>query len=628
MDPDSNPERLLLLSMPFGALERPSLALGLLQAHANRLMVPCDTLYLTFAFADLIGRESYQWLGNNVPYTAFAGEWLFAEAVHGPRYESDIHYLSRVLKGLWAMAPSEIARLLQLRTQVEPFLARCLATVPWDDYTFVGFTSVFQQNMASLALAKRVKAAHPQLTIAFGGANWEEEMGAELIRQFPFVDIAFSGEADRSFPAVLDARRQGHSIAEIGGVITRDGTNVAAATIETLDEVPIPDFDPYFAALAAHHSGEGLGCTLLMETARGCWWGERSHCTFCGLNGSTMAFRSKSPKRAVDEIRFLRERYATRIFSVVDDILDMRYFRSVIPALVEADLDIEFFWEVKSNLSHSQVRLLSEAGVRYIQPGVESLNDHVLELMRKGTTALRNIQLLKWCKEYDVKPLWNLLYGFPGETAEDYADTVSMLHAIWHLDPPTGYGPIRLDRFSPYHGDPASFGMVGVRPMTPFGYLYPFDNDALMRIAYYFDFDYSNGQGADDFAKTAVDFARDWMADTERGELWLRRTGDAELVIIDSRRGVEKGPRTMVLRGWKAAVYLACDRARSIAELMTLPEVIDDEIDGDTLMTFLASCQTYQVMVTSAAQWLSLAVHTPARPADANASRKLIHLAG
>ena len=89
----------------------------------------------------------------------------------------------------------------------------------------------------------------------------------------------------------------------------------------------------------------------------------------------------------------------------------------MLPLLAEADLGLELFWEVKANLTARQVRQLRDAGVAYVQPGIESLNDHVLELMRKGTTGLRNVELLKWCREYGVTPLWNLLYGFPGETA-------------------------------------------------------------------------------------------------------------------------------------------------------------------------------------------------------------------
>src|SRR5262249_25280495 len=160
------------------------------------------------------------------------------------------------------------------------------------------------------------------------------------------------------------------------------------------------DFDPFFEQRRASPTVAGLASTLLMETARGCWWGERSHCTFCGLNGATMAFRSKTPERVLAETRFLRERHGVATVSVVDDILDMRYFRSVLPRLAEADLGMEFFWEVKANLTRGQVHQLHAAGVRAIQPGIESFSDHVLALMRKGTTAFHNIELLKWCREY------------------------------------------------------------------------------------------------------------------------------------------------------------------------------------------------------------------------------------
>ena len=105
----------------------------------------------------------------------------------------------------------------------------------------------------------------------------------------------------------------------------------------------------------------------------------------------------------------------------VDNILDMRYFRDVLPQLRDRQLGFTLFYETKANLTKEQVKLLRDAGVLAIQPGVESLSTHVLQLMRKGVTALQNIQLLKWCKQYGVTVAWNLLYGFPGETAADYA---------------------------------------------------------------------------------------------------------------------------------------------------------------------------------------------------------------
>ena len=79
---------------------------------------------------------------------------------------------------------------------------------------------------------------------------------------------------------------------------------------------------------------------------------------------------------------------------------------------------MELFYEVKANLKKAQVRLLRDAGVRVIQPGIESFSSNVLARMRKGVKGLQNIQLLKWCKEFGITPHWNLLWGFPQTPAK------------------------------------------------------------------------------------------------------------------------------------------------------------------------------------------------------------------
>jgi ribosomal peptide maturation radical SAM protein 1 len=617
----ATPERVLLVSMPFGALERPALSLSLLKAHCDRLGVACDTRYLTFDFADQVGLGDYLWMcSDDVPYTAFAGEWLFSSALYGARPYADGAYTDEVLRRAFRLDDAALTRLQRMRVKVEPFLDHCLSTVRWDDYTLVGFTSVFQQNLASLALAARVKRSHPALTVCFGGANWEETMGVALQAQFPFVDLAFSGEADESFPAVLGARREGRPVHGIRGVTTSATNGTAALApaerVQDMDAVPIPDFSAFFAQFSASQAGGAITPSLLIETSRGCWWGEREHCTFCGLNGATMAFRSKSPDRVVAEISGLRKKHGVRTFNVVDDILDMNYFRSVLPELVKANLEIDFFWEIKSNLTHEQVRLLRDAGVTSVQPGIESLSDHVLKLMRKGVTGFRNIELLKWCKEYGVKPYWNLLYGFPGETVEDYETTAALIPALWHLDPPTGYGPVRIDRFSPYFNKPADYGMVNLRPMAPFTYLYPFDAGSLSRIAYYFEFDYADGREAETFVRPVIGLIRRWMSEGPNGALTLKPAGPGSYELLDTRAERAEKPVRAMLKGWKAAAYLACDRTRPFSSLATLPAVEAEGIEAGELRAFLDRCVERRLMVTNGQAWLNVAVHTPARETD------------
>jgi ribosomal peptide maturation radical SAM protein 1 len=614
--------RVLLLSMPFHALERPSLGLGLLQAGLRRLGEGCDVRYLGLRFAEFIGLEEYLWVHGGLPYTAFAGDWIFTSALYGERPEADARYVQEILRDTWRLPEAAITRLLRIRAWCDHFLDHCLVSIPWPDYDVVGFTSTFEQNIASLALARRVKAAYPSMTIAFGGANWEAEMGETLHQQFPFVDVSCSGEADRSFPQVVSTLRRGGDLASVPGIVfRRHGRSVATGgpnLINDLDELPLPDYDDFYQQLEASPVTAGVSPLSLLETSRGCWWGARQHCTFCGLNGGSMAFRSKSADRVIKELHQLRDRYGVANISVVDNILDMRYFTTLLPRLAEERLDLSLFYEVKANLRHDQVRLLAAAGIRHIQPGLESLSDHVLGLMGKGTTALQNIQLLKWCREFGIRPEWNLLYGFPGETPEDYQGMLPLVEAIGFLQPPSATGPVRLDRFSPYHANPTGHGMTAVRPLRPYTYLYPFDPDALMRIAYYFDFDYADRRAPLAYAGPLLQRVQRWMDEGSTGALWCCPGPDGTVLLI---RDTPTSPRESVrLGGWQADLYQACDRVHGRQHLLDLTAAPDDDV-----IEFLSWCVHHRLMARVEDRYLALAVHTPPRTEPGQRASALSH---
>ena len=160
----------------------------------------CEVAYLTFPLAEFLGVEEYVWLSTTLPYTAFVGDWMFTEALYGGQPQADANYVREILCETWRLDDVAVRRIMRARAWCEPFLDHCLRTVEWAAFDIIGFTSTFEQNLASLALAQRLKQAHPQLVVVFGGANWEAEMGLALHRRFGFVDVVCSGEADASFP--------------------------------------------------------------------------------------------------------------------------------------------------------------------------------------------------------------------------------------------------------------------------------------------------------------------------------------------------------------------------------------------------------------------------------------------
>ena len=87
---------------------------------------------------------------------------------------------------------------------------------------------------------------------------------------------------------------------------------------------------------------------LPLETSRGCWWGSVHQCTFCGLNGTSLGYRVKSPGRVLTELDELQDRYHLSDFEAVDNILDMGYYTSLLAA---DGRHRRIFYEIKTRLA-------------------------------------------------------------------------------------------------------------------------------------------------------------------------------------------------------------------------------------------------------------------------------------
>jgi ribosomal peptide maturation radical SAM protein 1 len=587
----------LLVSMPFGLLLKPSIGLSLLKASLAPRGIRAEIAYLTLKLAERVGEDAYSRIANGEPANwVLPGEWIFAgELFDEPVPEPG--YLTGVLGDSFAgygdtepASPELIASVAGMRAGAGPFLDRCLADVARRRPRIVGFTSTFQQHVASLALARRIKAALPGTFIVMGGANCESVMGAETLRQFPFVDAVVSGEGDRIFPELAERVLSGRPLAGMAGVYVREELAArfeerrfeSAPRVEDLDDLPFLDYGDYFTQLAASGAAPCERADVLFETSRGCWWGEKSHCTFCGLNGLGMAYRSKSAQRALAELSDLVERYPGCTVDVVDNILDMGYFKDFLPALARQPgnlRDLHLFYETKANLGRGQLELMRRAGIRSIQPGVESLNDAVLALMGKGVSALQNVQLLKWCEELGIQPYWNLIWGFPGETAEAYAQMAELIPLITHLPPPFKNGPIRIDRFSPHFDRADQFGFKDVKPFPAYFHIYPLPEETIRNLAYYF----THRRESEGYTRPVAERIAGWKRVHEESALFSQQRGD-ELHVWDLRP--DRGSH-LVLRGLQAILYSRCDKAQSSRQLQEAARsaagrpVARDDVEGE-----------------------------------------------
>ena len=221
--------RVLLVNMPFSSLRWPALGISLLQAALKREGIDCDLAYLNFDLAETIGLDVYDWINDSLGF-ALGGERLFAHTLFGASLSSDREYAEEVLLATDPEFSPEDRQLIEhVGKQLEAFLDGCLTKIDWSRYSVVGFTTTFQQTMASLALASRIKQRHPEITICLGGRNCEGSMGRTLLERFPQIDLVFSGEADETFPLCVKEVFAGRPVPRCSGILARAG-----GTCETL----------------------------------------------------------------------------------------------------------------------------------------------------------------------------------------------------------------------------------------------------------------------------------------------------------------------------------------------------------------------------------------------------------
>jgi len=320
-----------------------------------------------------------------------------------------------------------------------------------------------------------------------------------------------------------------------------------------------------------------------------------------------MAFRSKSPEVVLRELSYFAQTYGARMIYCVDNILDLRYVQTLFPKLIERGSRIKLFYETKANLTFQQLATLREGGVCWIQPGIESFSKQVLHLMQKGITGLKNIRLLRWCRELGIQPFWNLLYGFPGESPSEYARMTKLLPLLTHLDPPQSCGAIRLDRFSPYFNRPDAFGLREVRAHSYYRYVFPLPMPDLNRLAYYFEFAWPQAPYPDEYTRGLRHAFRRWKASTgaphmQRPRLDLRRRAEA-VVITDTRPCAVRRVHRLV--GLAAEIYLLCDTVKTVPGLL---KDLGRHISESQVHRVLRRLQNARLLVEDDRYYLSLAV--------------------
>ncbi len=294
----------------------------------------------------------------------------------------------------------------------------------------VGFTIVDPNEIFTGKFIKILKERKPELTVIAGGPG----CGAAGQRQFlnnlseETIDYFIVGEGEHALGQLLFALTSGERIPggpQIIDARTRQEEVVAIPRVD-LDSIVYPRFDEFELQ---NYSGESLA----VMWSRGCI----GRCVYCKEKALWGNYRVRSVQDIIDELQFCVKSFRITNFVVYDSAVNgnPKHLEALCDAILEIGLKITWSGEAIAlkAMSFGLLKKMKKAGCHTLVYGIESGSDRVLSSMGKLSSSSIASDVIRDTSRSGIKVAVNILVGFPGETEEDFQETVDFLkkHSPW-----------------------------------------------------------------------------------------------------------------------------------------------------------------------------------------------------
>jgi anaerobic magnesium-protoporphyrin IX monomethyl ester cyclase len=271
------------------------------------------------------------------------------------------------------------------------------------------------------------------------------------------IDYLIVGEGEaglKSLVGNLVARKS--PPADVPGLVYREESKVRSnipLAVQHLNRLPVPDFSDF--SLTQYHSPIPV---LPYLSSRGCPW---RRCAFCTHQKTYLEYREEDAVQTVERLAFLSDKHGVSHFSLVDEMIHPRRMERL--SLLLAKNGTKIFWSAYAKPSSRFTPKLFEkayrSGLRVLMWGIESGNQRVLDLMRKGTKIEDLSAVLERAHQVGIWNLAFVIFGFPSETKSEWQDTLHFLELHRDRIDALSKSQFVLLEGSDVFRDPASYGI-------------------------------------------------------------------------------------------------------------------------------------------------------------------------
>ena len=295
--------------------------------------------------------------------------------------------------------------------------------------TVFGFGTICSTYPLTLRIAREIARSVPDARIVLGGPQ-ASVVDVQTLEAFEFIDFIVRGEAEETFPALLNALSQEVRWDGIPGLtFRRDGEvvrNPNGPVILNLDSIPTPAF---------HLFPDMKSCRFIpLELGRGCPFA----CKFCSTNDFfRRRFRLKSPQRVIEQMRWAKQAYGIGRFELIHDMftVDRKRVVDFCQAVLASAEGFEWNCSARTDcVDEELIALMARAGCRSIFFGIETGSSRLQKEIDKNLDLNEAALRIRSTTQHRIATTVSLITGFPDETREDLRSTVHFLMDALRLD--------------------------------------------------------------------------------------------------------------------------------------------------------------------------------------------------